>query len=139
MRKKIFQKIISGFFSFLIFLIILGLANLGSKILSIEVFSEIIKIFNSNILLIAIIGATGIFSSILWISPIYFRLFSPILDGIIGIFIFFIFSEMFELLLKYSFVEFKIPFFLISVFIFFLVLLIGYTRIYFSEKKRFKK
>ena len=139
MKKKILGIIYSGFFMFLLFLIILVIANIIAKILSFSLFTEIVMVFNSNILLFIIVAILGVISRIIWFYNSPIKLIVPVLDGIIGVVIIFIFSKIFDLILVDSLVKIEIPYTLISVLVFFLVVFIGYMRIYsegFTKKRK---
>ena len=132
--KSFFKVIFGRLIGLLIFLVLLGIANLLKYVINNQVFLEVVQFLNINLKLIIIIGLIFLVSDLFWILVFPFNLPAPILSAIASIFVItFLFKVGFliEKFLEISFLSKIEPFSTgIYLLVFFIVLISGYFSIF---------
>ncbi len=122
--KSIFKIIIGRTIGFIIFLILLGIANLFQFS---ELYNNIIDFFIRNLLLIFILFALGMINDIFWIYK--YNILAPIVSALLSIFIVTFIYRMFNFLEPYLGFNISLPISLIYAIVFIAVLIGGYVTI----------
>lgn len=97
-ERSVWRRVIGGIFSFIVFLILLAVANYVSPWVGLTSFSEIVKFFNANIGFIFLMSAVFILSDIFWALIFPFNIPAPIVSAVGGILIVDLMFGMFKLI-----------------------------------------
>lgn len=142
MSHKIFHTIMSKLIGFVIFLIVLGLTNYVADYLP-AVSRDIVHFFNQNILLLFLITIILMIGEALGLLAFPFNMAAPIFNAIGSVFLVtFIFTIIifFNSLIG---VRMRIPIhlfsFFTSIFVFVMVIIVGYVKIFTDIGKHAKK
>jgi len=81
-------KIISSkIIGFVVFLILLGIANLIMNYFDNQIYQDIILFFNDNLVLLLILAFVGMISELFWIFIFPFNIIAPIISAVYGTFV----------------------------------------------------
>lgn len=129
MAKSAAKIILSRIIGFLIFLIILIIANSLVLTFNNRVYTNIIGFFNSNLILLLIIFFLGILNEIFWSFYFPFNIIAPVISSILSVHIVTFIYNLWRLSEIYTKINFNIPIRSIYVPVVFIVLIAGYITI----------
>lgn len=127
MVKSSFRIVMGKTMGFLVFLIVLGLANILEKSVSNPVYSRVLDFFNMTILLFFAIVIFGILSELFWNFIFPFNILAPWFSGILGLLISNLIFLMLDVLEKNAIVSVNLPSVLISWLVFWTVVFVSYA------------
>ena len=129
-KKSVAHIVLSRVFSFVIFLVVLGIANYLIRYMPGYLYRNIIYFFNSNLLLLLVITSFGILAEIFWTLMFPFSLAAPIISAISGILIVNFIYKIWSFIETYAKTNFYLPINKIYVLVFVLVLIFGYILVF---------
>ncbi|MDP2925832.1 MAG: hypothetical protein Q8N99_05665 [Nanoarchaeota archaeon] len=109
MGKSIIRIIISQIIGFLIFLILLAIANYFSNNLNIKMFSDIVAFLNSNLMFLVFLTIIGLTNEIFWNLIFPINLIAPITSSVFTIYILLFFKRLLDFLIEYENLAINIP------------------------------
>ena len=136
MKRSIPGIIIMRLIGFLIFLIILAIANSLISNVNYQIYTDIINFFKENILLLAGMALLGIISEIFWCFYFPFNLIAPFASAILSIPIIAFIYHIWLFLNKYLNVDLPFKISLVYIITFLIVLLVGYIKILAQGKQK---
>ena len=132
-KKSVAKIILLRLIGFVAFLILLGIANIISGVIQLQIFTSIVELFNSNILLLFVITVIFLIGEIFWAFRFPFNLPAPIVSSVGAVVCLIFFFRLFSYFK--TFFEFDIPesvmtwSLVIYPLLFFIVLIAGYVSI----------
>jgi predicted PurR-regulated permease PerM len=134
MTKSIPRIIISKLIGFLIFLILLAVANILIPYINSGIYTSFVEFFNANITILAIITLIGLVNGVFWSFYFPFNTIAPLISAILSMYIITFIYRFWTLLDKYTGLNVSItspifPIYLIYILVFFIVLISGYITI----------
>jgi len=139
MGKKISKIVVSGIIGFVIFLILLGIANYLTRYISIDFYADIVLFFNDNLLILSILFILGILSEIFWALFFPFNLIAPVTSAIFWVYILTFIYRFWIFLDYYAETGIIFPIDILYKAVFLLVLFVGYiiilARLEYKEEK----
>jgi len=137
-KKSVLGVVLTNIGGLLLFFVVLALANIFLSGISNEVFRNALDFINKNLGLIILFSIFFFFAELCYIFILPFNLPYPIFNAMAGfllvIFIFRIFSmiEKVSDVNLFPLINFK---FIVATFVFFIVLIVGYVRIFTPKRK----
>lgn len=143
-RRSIIRQIISSLFGIILFLVILGIANIIIPNVNNAAYSEIVGFFNSSLGFLIILFLVGLVNEIFWNFYLPFDLIAPIISTVFAIFIMIFFEKFWNFIKDYFNINFSIPFDILYIIIPLIVLVSGYLLIiseeyWFRRKRRLRE
>ena len=126
MRRSASRIVISHAAGFLVFIIILGIANMID--FKSPVLGNIVMFFNANIILLLVMMVFGLLNDIFWQYSFPFNVLAPVSGAVLGVLIVTFICRMFSLTDSYLRIG-SLPCVAIATIVFFLVLIGGFATI----------
>ena len=111
---------------FVVFIILLSVAEIVSQQINNPVYAEVINFFSTNISLFFIIFLVGLANDIFWNFYFPFNLVAPVISSVLSVFIVELFYRMWNFIDSFLYTGFSVPINAIYVIVFMLTLLFGY-------------
>lgn len=127
--------IISRIIGFIIFLILLVIADALIPVFNSNVYSDIINFFNTNIILLLILTLIGMVNEIFWSFYFPFNIIAPITGSILSIYIITFIHRFFDFLNIYVQPNISLPWNAIQSTVLWIVLIVGYIIILVRQGK----
>ncbi len=128
-RRGIGRIIISSLAGFIVFLILLGIANLFILTINNPVYSAIVRFFNTNLAFLILLTFIGLINEIFWNLYFPFVLIAPISSSIFSVFLLMFFERFWIFLRELLNIGDIIPFQVLYILIPLIVLIAGYITI----------
>jgi len=128
MPKSVFKIIISNIGGFIIFLIILAIANIIMPYIPSTIYADVVGFFNANIMLFLLMMFISMVNDIFWIFYFPFNILAPITSASLSIFVVVFFYRVWNFLNNYIKADITVPAGMYTP-VALLVLLIGYILI----------
>ncbi len=135
MAKSAPKIIISRIIGFIIFLILLVIANVLIPVFNSNVYSDIVNFFNSNIILLLMLTLVGLINEIFWSFYFPFNIIAPITGSILSAYIITFIHRFFDFLNTYFPSSIILPWQTIQFIVFWIVLIAGYLTILIRQGK----
>jgi len=124
--RSIPRIIFSRIIGFIIFLILLAIANLLIPSINNNVYSDIVNFFNLNLILLLILTFIGLVNEIFWSFYFPFNIIAPITGSILSIYIITFIHHVYDFLEVYFIQNIVLPWQEIQIIVFWIVLITGY-------------
>jgi hypothetical protein len=135
MAKSVPKIILSRIIGFLIFLILLAIANILIPAVDSKIYSSIINFFNTNLILLFILTIIGMINEVFWSFYFPFSIIAPITGAILSIYIIIFIHKLFDFLNIYIQPSIALPWQTIHFIVFWIVLIAGYLIILIRQGK----
>lgn len=135
MAKSVPKIIISRIIGFIIFLILLVVANALIPAFNSNVYSDIINFFNLNIILLFILTLIGLINEIFWSFYFPFNIIAPITGSVLSIYIVTFIHRGFDFLNTYFPSDIILPWQTIQSLVFWMVIIVSYLIILIRQGK----
>jgi hypothetical protein len=135
MVKSVPRIIISNIIGFLIFLIILIIANKLIPSVNNEMFRNIVEFINANLVLLLVMMFIGMINDIFWVFYFPFNILAPITSSVLSVYIISFIERVWIFLNLYEKFNILINFKAVSNIVVFIVLIAGYLIIFFRQGK----
>ncbi len=109
MPKSVFKIIISSIGGFIIFLIILAIANIIMPYIPSTIYADVVGFFNANIMLFLLMMFISMVNDIFWIFYFPFNILAPITSALLSIFVVVFFYRVWNFLNNYIKAEITVP------------------------------
>jgi len=129
MTKSIPRIILSHIAGFIIFLILLAVANILIPSINNDIYINIIQFFNSNLIFLLLLTFIGMINEIFWSFYFPFNIFAPIFSSILSIYVITFIYKIWSLLDVYIKSTLIIPIDLIYAIVPLIVFIAGYITI----------
>ncbi len=135
MAKSVLKIILSNIIGFLIFLIILMIANKLISSFDNEIFRNIIGFLNANLVLLFTMMFVGMINEIFWAFYFPFNILAPITSSVLSVYIINFIERIWIFLNLYERFNILINFQAVYTLVVFIVLISGYLIIFFRHGK----
>lgn len=129
MQKSVAHIVLSKSVGFILFLILLGIANMLVPSINIKIYTSTIYFFNFNLMLMLILFLVGILNEIFWGLYFPFNIFAPVISSILSIYVVTFIYRLWNLIESYVYFGIAIPIVKIYTAVFLIVLVFGYILI----------
>jgi hypothetical protein len=130
MKKGVVGIILSRIVGFIIFILLLAIANFLVQYIPSEIYANIINFFNTSIVLLFAMTLVGMIAEIFWIFSFPFNVPAPIISAVLSTLIITFIYKFWILLDTYIHLEIKVPLYSIYFIVFVLVLIVGYIGVF---------
>jgi len=138
--KSVFKIVFSNIIWFLVFLIVLGIANLLTKVIDNSVYVNIVQFFNVNIILLLILALVFMVAEVFWALMFPFNLLAPFFSAVGSLYLMMFLFKMLILLgffVKTDFYTmFRTLYSVLVPVVFVIVLIAGYIKIMLGVGKK---
>lgn len=137
-KRSVARIVLSQIGGFIIFLILLAIANYLTRFIPGQLYKEIVYFFNNNLFLLFAMSIFATLSEIFWNFIFPFNLSAPIVSAILSTFIITFVFRFWNFINSYVKIGFKLPINALYVVVFLLALIVGYLVIlmkFFGQKK----
>ena len=135
MVKSVPHIIISRIIGFIIFLILLAIANALIPAINSSIYSDIVNFFNMSLVLLLILMFIGMINDIFWSFYFPFNIVAPIIGSILSIYTVIFIHRFFDFLANYFPSSIVMPWQTIQYLVFWIVLIAGYIIILIRKGK----
>ncbi|MBR9704021.1 hypothetical protein GOV12_01310 [Candidatus Pacearchaeota archaeon] len=126
MGRSTGKVIISNIVGILIFLILLGVANLLIPVVNNHVYMSVVEFFNSTLWFMLLLWFIGFINELFWSFYFPFNIIAPIISAVYSIFIIMFFSIFWNFIMVLINIDFNIPFNVLYTIVPLIVLVAGY-------------
>lgn len=135
MAKPILRMIIGRTVGFLIFLILLAIANFFTKFVHIPIYADIVSFFNSSLIILLSMAILGMVNEMFWHFYFPFNVLAPITSAALGVLISIFIYKFWIFINGYLNIVVNIPIQTIEVVIFWIIIIAGYLTMLFRGGK----
>lgn len=109
MARSVFRIILSNIGGFILFLIVLAIANIIMPYIPSTIYADVVGFFNANILLFLLMMFIGLINDIFWSFYFPFNILAPITSALLSIFVVVFFYRVWNFLNTYIKAEIAVP------------------------------
>jgi hypothetical protein len=135
MERSYFSIVLRRIIGFVIFLVLLGIANILAKYVDFKVFSEVVGFFNTNLILLLTMMVIALVNELFWRFYFPFNILGPVTASGFTLLIASFIYKFWIFVNTYLLIDITIPIGTIYIGLFWAVLLLGYALILFRKGK----